>query len=91
MQAANIWPLYAFATQPHKKDCAYISCVLQVIGVGGGGSNAVNRTRELSGVQFYVVNTDGQVGGQPRGPLVSHCRGAALSSGCLLTATFIRV
>eukprot|EP00891_Asterochloris_glomerata_P002619 jgi/Astpho2/2619/e_gw1.00049.20.1_t len=60
MQAANIWPLYAFATQPHKKDCAYISCVLQVIGVGGGGSNAVNRMRELSGVQFYVVNTDVQ-------------------------------
>lgn len=33
---------------------------IKVIGVGGGGSNAVNRMRELSGVQFYVVNTDVQ-------------------------------
>src|SRR5581483_5359873 len=36
--------------------------VLKVIGVGGGGSNAVNRMVEagLSGVEFIAVNTDAQ-------------------------------
>lgn len=36
----------------------------QVIGVGGGGSNAVNRMKQsdLQGVDFYVMNTDVQVG-----------------------------
>ena len=36
--------------------------VIKVIGVGGGGSNAVNRMIEagLSGVEFIVVNTDKQ-------------------------------
>lgn len=35
----------------------------QVVGVGGGGSNAVNRMKEgkLQGVEFWVVNTDAQV------------------------------
>jgi cell division protein FtsZ len=35
---------------------------IKVIGVGGGGSNAVNRMIEtgLSGVEFYVLNTDAQ-------------------------------
>ncbi|MDR3200126.1 MAG: cell division protein FtsZ, partial [Spirochaetales bacterium] len=34
--------------------------VIKVIGVGGGGSNAVNRmiTSGLKGVQFIAVNTD---------------------------------
>ena len=38
---------------------------VQVIGVGGGGSNAVNRMlqTDVVGVEFYVVNTDSQVGG----------------------------
>lgn len=36
---------------------------LKVIGVGGGGSNAVNRMiqSEVEGVEFFVVNTDSQV------------------------------
>jgi cell division protein FtsZ len=36
------------------------SAVIKVIGVGGGGSNAVKRMIEsdLEGVQFFVVNTD---------------------------------
>ncbi len=36
--------------------------VLKVIGVGGGGSNAVNRMVEagLTGVDFWVANTDSQ-------------------------------
>ena len=35
----------------------------QVIGVGGGGSNAVNRmlASDLAGVDLYVLNTDSQV------------------------------
>lgn len=35
---------------------------IKVVGVGGGGSNAVNRMiqSELRGVEFYVVNTDAQ-------------------------------
>ena len=35
---------------------------IKVIGVGGGGSNAVNRMVEvgLSGVEFIVANTDAQ-------------------------------
>ena len=35
---------------------------IKVIGVGGGGSNAVNRMIEagLEGVEFYVMNTDAQ-------------------------------
>ena len=33
---------------------------IKVIGVGGGGSNAVNRMIEsdLSGVEFIIANTD---------------------------------
>ncbi|HEY3282743.1 MAG TPA: cell division protein FtsZ [Armatimonadota bacterium] len=36
---------------------------IKVVGVGGGGSNAVNRMIEagLSGVEFIVMNTDAQV------------------------------
>lgn len=36
--------------------------VIRVIGVGGGGSNAVNRMveSELSGVEFIAINTDAQ-------------------------------
>ena len=35
---------------------------IRVVGVGGGGSNAVNRMIEeqLSGVEFIAVNTDAQ-------------------------------
>lgn len=36
---------------------------IKVIGVGGGGNNAVNRmvTDGVKGVDFYVANTDAQV------------------------------
>src|SRR3989337_1745595 len=36
--------------------------VIKVVGVGGGGTNAVNRmiNAELSGVEFIAVNTDAQ-------------------------------
>ena len=36
---------------------------MQVIGVGGGGSNAVNRmlSGKLEGVDLFIINTDAQV------------------------------
>ena len=39
--------------------------LVQVIGVGGGGSNAVNRMvgSDINGVEFWIVNTDAQVRG----------------------------
>ncbi len=39
---------------------------IKVVGVGGGGCNAVNRmiSRDLAGVQFVGVNTDGQALGR---------------------------
>ncbi|GAA0139323.1 hypothetical protein LIER_35068 [Lithospermum erythrorhizon] len=38
----------------------YNGATIKVIGVGGGGSNAVNRMMEgsLNGVEFWIVNTD---------------------------------
>ena len=37
--------------------------IIKVIGVGGGGGNAVNRMIEndLQGVEYFVINTDCQV------------------------------
>jgi len=37
--------------------------VIRVVGVGGGGGNAVNRMIEndVKGVEFIVINTDAQV------------------------------
>jgi cell division GTPase FtsZ len=35
---------------------------IKVIGVGGGGSNAVNRMieRDITGIEFWTMNTDAQ-------------------------------
>lgn len=40
----------------------YNEAKIKVIGVGGGGSNAVNRMieSEMKGVEFWIVNTDVQ-------------------------------
>ena len=37
-------------------------CVIKVLGIGGGGGNAVNRMVEtnIQGVQFWAINTDAQ-------------------------------
>jgi cell division protein FtsZ len=44
------------------EDAPARSAVLRVVGVGGGGSNAVNRMIEedLPGVEFIAINTDAQ-------------------------------
>ena len=52
---------------------------IKVIGVGGGGSNAVNRMIEagVQGVEFIAVNTDAQALVQHRAP--SHAPASATS------------
>ena len=58
-------------------------CSIKVIGVGGGGSNAVNRMVESSirGVEFWVVNTDAQaLAGTRRGTSGLHI-GKVLTRG----------
>lgn len=46
----------------NEEDIAHI-CKIKIIGIGGGGNNAVNRMMEagLQGVEFWVANTDMQV------------------------------
>lgn len=48
---------------------------MQVVGVGGGGSNAVNRmlANQLTGVEMYVMNTDAQVSACSQGLGPSLC------------------
>jgi len=43
-------------------------CIIKVIGVGGGGSNAVDRMMDtqVGGVEFWAVNTDAQALGRSR-------------------------
>ena len=43
-------------------------CVIKVIGVGGGGSNAVDRMMEtrVKGVDFWAINTDAQALGRSK-------------------------
>ncbi|KAG8464466.1 hypothetical protein KFE25_003529 [Diacronema lutheri] len=47
-----------------------LPCVIKVIGIGGGGGNAVNRMVDnfASSVEFWAVNTDAQVLAQSRAP-----------------------
>jgi len=43
-------------------------CVIKVLGVGGGGSNAVERMleTEMGGVEFWAINTDAQALGRSK-------------------------
>jgi len=43
-------------------------CVIKVVGVGGGGSNAIDRMMEtrVAGVEFWAVNTDAQALGRSK-------------------------
>ena len=43
-------------------------CIIKVIGVGGGGSNAVDRMMDtqVRGVEFWAVNTDAQALGRSK-------------------------
>src|ERR1700751_6049583 len=55
---------------------------IKVVGVGGGGSNAVNRMIDagLDGVEFLVANTDVQALEQSKAPLKIQI-GAKLTKG----------
>jgi len=62
---------------------------IKVLGVGGGGSNAVNRmiAAGIKGVEFIAVNTDGQALRASRAGLrlqllTPNARGKALGAGC---------
>src|SRR5687767_15730397 len=46
------------------------SSIIKVIGVGGGGSNAVNHMygQHIEGVNFIICNTDGEANAQSRVP-----------------------
>jgi len=63
--------------------------VIKVLGVGGGGSNAVNRmiAAGIKGVEFIAVNTDGQALRASRAGVrlqlvTPNSRGKALGAGC---------
>jgi cell division protein FtsZ len=62
---------------------------IKVVGVGGGGSNAVNRmiAAGIKGVEFIAVNTDGQAlraskAGVRLQLVTANARGKALGAGC---------
>ena len=49
-------------------DMLSVEAVIKVIGVGGGGGNAINRMidNQLTGVEYIAINTDCQVLRQSR-------------------------
>lgn len=57
-------------------------CVIKVLGVGGGGGNAVNRMIEtrIEGVSFWAINTDAQALSKSLAPNVLNI-GRALTRG----------
>lgn len=63
-------------------DLAGSPAVMKVVGVGGGGCNAVNRMIDvgLGGVEFIAVNTDRQVLGLSNAP-VRVCIGPTVTRG----------
>lgn len=58
-------PVMSGAVMP---DGGLSPCVIKVIGVGGGGSNAVDRMMDtrVGGVEFWCVNTDAQALGRSK-------------------------
>jgi len=66
-------PRVRLATEPHAnprltiEDAGHMGARIKVVGVGGGGSNAVNRMLRsgLDGVEYIAANTDAQA--------LSHC------------------
>eukprot|EP00591_Stephanopyxis_turris_P000074 CAMPEP_0195518642 /NCGR_PEP_ID=MMETSP0794_2-20130614/13386_1 /TAXON_ID=515487 /ORGANISM="Stephanopyxis turris, Strain CCMP 815" /LENGTH=435 /DNA_ID=CAMNT_0040647657 /DNA_START=221 /DNA_END=1528 /DNA_ORIENTATION=+ len=61
----------ALSSEPYSAvmpDGGLSPCVIKVIGVGGGGSNAVDRMMDtrVGGVEFWAVNTDAQALGRSK-------------------------
>ena len=63
---------------------------IKVIGVGGGGANAVARmlNEGLRGVEFYVINTDGNLDAQFNGSVALALTGGLASAPAC--ATFLK-
>lgn len=55
-----------YSSMPLMPDGGISPCVIKVIGVGGGGSNAVDRMMDtrITGVEYWAVNTDAQALGR---------------------------
>ena len=58
--------------------------LIRVVGVGGGGSNAVNRMirAEMMGVEFIAVNTDAQALLQSDAPTTHSNRTGNVALSC---------
>mmetsp|Transcript_24240 Transcript_24240/g.43707 ORF Transcript_24240/g.43707 Transcript_24240/m.43707 type:complete len:473 (+) Transcript_24240:94-1512(+) len=56
------------STTPLMPDGGLSPCVIKVLGVGGGGSNAVDRMLDtrIGGVEFWAINTDAQALGRSK-------------------------
>lgn len=54
--------------QPLMPDGGLSPCVIKVLGVGGGGTNAVDRMldSDISSVEFWAINTDAQALGRSK-------------------------
>lgn len=57
-----------YSSTPLMPDGGLSPCVIKVIGVGGGGSNAVDRMMDtrIEGVEYWAVNTDAQALGRSK-------------------------
>jgi cell division protein FtsZ len=72
-------------SDPFHTTIDHVPCVIRVIGVGGGGGNAVNhmvqqKDANLVGVSFYAINTDAQALSQLAVPNVMNI-GRSLTRG----------
>jgi cell division protein FtsZ len=72
-------------SDPFHPSVDHVPCVIRVIGVGGGGGNAVNhmvqqKDDNLIGVSFYAINTDAQALSQSSVPNVMNI-GRSLTRG----------
>lgn len=59
---------HSMSFEPLMPDGGISPCVIKVVGVGGGGSNAVDRMMDtrVAGVEFWAVNTDAQALGRSK-------------------------
>jgi len=66
--SGTIRPMYEEETGAIMPDGGLSPCVIKVIGVGGGGCNAVDRMLEtrVGGVDFWAINTDAQALGRSK-------------------------
>jgi len=75
-------PKPSSSTTPTPQSNAAPPCVIKVLGVGGGGGNAVNRMIQtrIEGVSFWAINTDAQALAKSLAPNVLNI-GRALTRG----------